>query len=57
MQSDKIQTRLSLHDAAPLPWFAIAPEYWKVNPGKAGIEPRAPDDIRNIENTAVLKQR
>ena len=56
MQADEVQAGLAVHHPAPLPRRSLLPEHGQVDPGEAGVEPGAPDDVGHLQHPAVLQQ-
>jgi len=57
MQAADIQSRLAFDSTAILLHPAGAVENRQLDPIQPGPEPGAPDDVRNVENLAVVEQR
>jgi hypothetical protein len=56
MQADKVQARLAGDHPAVLERVAARAEHGQVDPGEAGVEPGAPDDVGRLQRAAVLQQ-
>src|SRR5262245_39194113 len=57
VQPDEVQAGRVGADAARMPRLAVRTEDRKVDPRQAVSEPRAPDNVRDVEHAAVLELR
>src|SRR5215470_17460310 len=54
-QTHEEQPRFFIHDPGVVPRLAVGAEHGQIDPGETRIESRAPDHVRNVEDTAVFE--
>jgi hypothetical protein len=57
MEADEVQARVALHDTGIVPRIAIGIEHRPIDPRESRIVAGAPDDIRHVEQPAIVDQR